>query len=77
MRRKKLSAAMIAYGERIANSLNMGTLLPGEHLPYNYFSPLRSTGKVEVPGDARVREPRSDSGEAVKGSSGASTAERS
>jgi hypothetical protein len=56
MAEKTISAALIAYGERIANERGMGTLLPGEHLPYNYFSPLRSTGKIEVPGSARVRE---------------------
>lgn len=48
---------MIAYGERIAEAENMGTLRPGDHLPYDYFSPLRSTGKIAVPGDARVRAP--------------------
>ena len=48
---------MIAYGERIAEAENMGTLRPGDHLPYDYFSPLRSTGKIAVPGDARVLKP--------------------
>jgi hypothetical protein len=60
MAHKRFSAAMIAYGERIAKEQNMGTLHPGEHLPYDYFSPLRSTGKIAVPGNARVREPSPD-----------------
>jgi hypothetical protein len=33
---KHVSEGLIAYGERIATERNMGTLTPGEHLPYNY-----------------------------------------
>ena len=62
MARKRVSAELIAYGERIATIQNMGTLRPGEHLPFDYFSPLRSTGKIAVPGDARVRDSRGDEG---------------
>ena len=54
---KRVSEALIAYGERVATELNMGTLAPGEHLPYNYFSPSRATGKIEVAGTDRVSAP--------------------
>ncbi|MEA2720470.1 MAG: hypothetical protein QOJ39_2334 [Candidatus Eremiobacteraeota bacterium] len=51
---KHVSEGLIAYGERIATERNMGTLTPGEHLPYNYFSPSRVSGKIEVAGTDRV-----------------------
>lgn len=54
---KQVSEALIAYGEQIATERNMGTLAAGEHLPYNYFSPSRATGKIEVAGTDRVSAP--------------------
>jgi hypothetical protein len=54
---KRVSAALIAYGERVADERNMGTLEPGDHLPDDYFSPVRATGEISVPGWARESPP--------------------
>jgi hypothetical protein len=51
-----LSDDLFRLGEQYARERNMGALDPNEQLPFGYFHPLRQTGQIDIPGDAR--EPR-------------------
>jgi hypothetical protein len=51
------TADLLKLGEEYARERNMQTLRPDERLPFGYFNPVRATGRIEVPGDAREPAP--------------------